>query len=130
MKRATILLAGFALAALCHSAIATNGEPAKARVFGGPAKQAQYVYEVELIAVDGEYIGPRSMLTLEPGDYTLTARVPAQLTEPAVGQRKRRVDEEVDFDITLEPGKDYRVRAQWHRSDFEKPYELMIEAVE
>lgn len=130
MKHATTLLTGFTLAALCQLAIAANGELAEARVFGGPPNLAQYVYEVELTAVNGEYIGPRSMLTLEPGDYTLTARVPAQVTEAAVGQRMRRVDEEVDFDITLEAGKDYRVRAKWHRTDFKKPYELIIEEAE
>lgn len=130
MRQARTLLAGFMLVAICQLATPASGEPAKARVFGGPPNLAQYIYEIELTAVNGEYIGPRSMLTLESGDYTLTARVPAQLTEPAVGQRKRRFDEEVDFDITLEPGKDYRVRAKWHRNSFEKPYELIIEAIE
>lgn len=123
------LLAGIALGALCQLAVAANGEPAKARVISGPDQLAQYVYEVELTAIDGEYIGPRRMLELEPGDYTLTARVPARFTEAAVGQRKRRVDEEVDFDITLEPGRHYSVQVKWQRTNLENPYELVVNEI-
>lgn len=130
MKHAMILLAGAVLAAMSQLAIAASGDAVKARVVGGPPNEVQYLYEVELTAINGERIIPREMLTLEPGDYTLTARVPAHVTEPAVGQHKRRWAEDVNFDITLEPGKDYRVRAKWHRSNFEKPYELVIEEVE
>lgn len=130
MKHATKLLAGAALAALCQLAIAANGQPAKARVVGGPPNPAQYLYGVELTAINGERIIPRDMLTLVPGTYTLTARVPAQVTEAAVGQRKRRSAEDVDFDITLEPGRDYSVRVKWNRSSLQKPYELIIEQID
>lgn len=130
MRHAATLFAGTMLVALSQLAIAANGEPAKARVVGGPPNEVQYLYEVELTAINGERIIPREMLTLEPGEYTLTARVPARVTEAAVGQHKRRWAEDVNFDITLEPGKDYRVRAKWHRSNLEKPYELVIEEVE
>lgn len=129
MRYAITLLAGIALGALCHLAVAANGEPEKARVISGPEKLAQYLYEVELTAIDGEYIGSRKMLTLEPGDYTLTARVPARFTQAAVGQRKRRVDEEVDFDITLEPGRHYSVQVKWDRTNIETPYELVVNRI-
>lgn len=129
MKYPVTLLAGIALAALCHLAVGDSGELAKARVISGPNKLAQYVYEVELTAIDGEYIGSRKMLTLDPGDYTLTARVPARFTEAAVGQRKRRVDEEVDFEITLEPGRHYSVQVKWDRTNIENPYELIINRI-
>lgn len=130
MKYATTLIAGAVLALLCQAAIAANEQPAKARVVGGPPNPVQYLYEVELTAIDGERIIPRDMLTLEPGQYTLTARIPAQVTEPAVGQRKRRWMEDVDFDITLEPGRDYSVRVKWNRSNLQTPYELVIEEIE
>ncbi|RFF32818.1 hypothetical protein [Wenzhouxiangella sediminis] len=130
MKYLSTLISAAALAALCQFAVAANGEPAKARVVGGPPDPVQYLYEVELTAINGERIIPREMLTLEPGDYTLTARIPAQVTEPAVGQRKRRWDRHVDFDITLEPGRDYSVRVKWNRSSLEKPYELLIEEMD
>lgn len=129
MKHLTTLISAAALAALCQFAIAANGEPAMARVVGGPPNPVQYLYEVELTAINGERIIPRDMLTLEPGDYTLTARVPAQVTEPAVGQRKRRWAEDVDFEITLEPGRDYSVRVKWNRGSLEKPYELVVEEI-
>lgn len=129
MRHSISLLAAAALAVLCQMALATNGESDRARVVGGPPNPVQYLYEVELTAINGERIIPRDMLTLEPGNYILTARVPAQITEPAVGQRKRRWAEDVDFEITLEPGRDYSVRAKWNRNDFEKPYELVIEEI-
>lgn len=127
MRYAIVLLASAVLVALCQLAIAANGEPSEARVISGPLKLAQHTYEVELTAVNGEYIGPRKILTLEPGDYTLTARIPARFTESAVGQRMRRGDENVDFDITLEPGRDYSVQVKWHRGNLETPYELIVE---
>lgn len=123
------ILASVLLAGVAGAAFASNGDTAQARVLGGPPDPVQFIYEVELTAINGERIIPRDMLTLEPGRYTLTARVPAQITEPAVGQRKRRWSEDVNFEITLDPGKDYRVRAKWHRNDFEKPYELLIEEI-
>ncbi len=119
-------LAAITLAACFQLAFAGNEAPAKARVVGGPPNPAQYLYEVELTAINGERIIPRDMLTLEPGDYTLTARIPAQVTEAAVGQRKRRWVEDVDFDITLEAGQDYSVRVKWNRQNLQKPYELVI----
>lgn len=127
MRYTTTFFAGITLAALCQLAIAANAEPATARIIGGPPKLAQHVYEVELTAINGERIIPRRMLTLAPGDYTLTARVPARFTEPAVRQRKRLWDEHVDFDITLEPGQDYSVQVKWHRGDLETPYELIVQ---
>ena len=127
MKSLRILYAFLCLIAMSHLAIAANEDGKTARVIGGPPNPAQYLYEVELTAINGERIIPRDMLTLEPGDYTLTARVPAQVTEPAIGQRRRRRAEEVDFDITLEAGHDYSVRAKWNRNDLEKPYELVVE---
>ncbi|MEE4302864.1 MAG: hypothetical protein V2J19_01820 [Wenzhouxiangella sp.] len=130
MRSSKILVSAAALAALCQLAIAANGEPATARVVGGPPNPVQYLYEVELTAINGKRIIPREMLTLEPGDYTLTARIPAQVTEPAVGQRKRRWDRHVDFDITLEAGRDYSVRVKWNRSNLEKPYELLVEEMD
>jgi hypothetical protein len=125
MKISTQLLAGVTLAAACQLA-AANDEPDPARVISGPANLAQYLYEVELTAVDGNYIGRRQLLTLEPGDYTLTARIPARFTEAAVGQRKKRWDEEVDFDISLKPGADYGVQVKWNRTNLAKPYELVV----
>lgn len=118
-----------ALAAGFQLAVAGNQTPAQARVLGGPPNPAQYIYEVELAAIDGERIIPRDMLTLEPGDYTLTARIPARVTQPAIGQRKRRWDRHVDFDITLEPGRDYSVRVKWNRSDRQRPYELVVDEI-
>lgn len=118
-----------ALAAFVQLAVAGNQAPAEARVLGGPPNPVQYLYEVELTAINGERIIPRDMLTLEPGDYTLTARIPAQVTEPAVGQRKRRWDRHVDFDITLEAGHDYSVRVKWNRSDRRQPYELVVDEI-
>lgn len=120
-------LAAITLAAFFQLAFAGNQAPAKARVVGGPPNPVQYLYEVELTAINGERIIPRDMLTLEPGDYTLTARIPAQVTEPAVGQRKRRWAEDVDFDITLEPGQAYSVRVKWNRQNLKTPYELVID---
>lgn len=124
--RSMTILATIALAAVFQLAFAGNQAPAKARVVGGPPNPVQYIYEVELTAINGERIIPRDMLTLEPGDYTLTARVPARVTEPAVGQRKRRWSEDVNFDITLEAGRDYSVRVQWNRGNLQTPYELVI----
>lgn len=124
--RSMTILATAALAAVFQLAFAGSQAPAKARVVGGPPNPVQFIYEVELTAINGERIIPRDMLTLEPGDYTLTARVPARVTEPAVGQRKRRWSEDVDFDITLEAGRDYSVRVQWNRGNLQTPYELVI----
>lgn len=129
MRYPITLLAGAVLGAICHVAIAANGEPADARVIGGPPNFAQYIHEVELTAINGERIAPRDMLTLEPGDYTLTARIPAEVTEAAVAQRRRKWDRHVDFDITLEPGRDYSVRVKWHRGNLEKPYELLVDEI-
>lgn len=124
--RSMTILTTAALAAVFQLAFAGSQAPAKARVVGGPPNPVQYIYEVELTAINGERIIPRDMLTLEPGNYTLTARVPARVTEPAVGQRKRRWSEDVDFDITLESGRDYSVRVQWNRGNLQTPYELVI----
>lgn len=127
--RSLSILAAAAVAAFFQLAVAGNQAPAEARVLGGPPNPAQYLYEVELTAINGERIIPRDMLTLEPGDYTLTARIPAQVTEAAINQRKRRWDRHVDFDITLEPGRDYSVRVKWNRSDRQQPYELVIDEI-
>jgi hypothetical protein len=59
--------------------------------------------------------------------YTLTARIPAEYTEAKVGQSKRKWTEDVDFELTLEEGRVYRVRGKWNRGDLETPYELVIE---
>lgn len=126
MRYSLTVLAGIALGAICHLAVAANGEPAQARVITGPPNFAQYLYEVELTAINGDNIIPREMLTLEPGHYTLTARVPARFTEPAISQRKRRWDHDVDFEITLEPGRDYSVVVKWNRLSLEQPYELVV----
>lgn len=130
MKRCIVApLAAIMLAAFFQLALADNQAAAKARVVGGPPNPVQYLYEVELTAINGERIIPRDMLTLEPGEYILTARVPAQVTEAAVGQRKRRWAEDVNFDITLEPGRDYSVRVKWNRGNLQKPYELVIDEI-
>jgi len=126
MRYLLVLLTGTALAATGHLAVAASGESADARVLGGPPNLAQYLYEVELTAINGERIAPRDMLTLEPGDYTLTARIPAQVTEPAIAQRRRKWDRHIDFDITLEPGHDYSVVVKWNRLSLEQPYELVV----
>jgi hypothetical protein len=130
MKSVRVLSAILFLLALSPLAIAANGENANGRVVGGPPNPAQYLYEVQLTAINGERIIPREMLTLAPGDYVLTARVPAQYTEPEIGRHKFRRDRDVDFTLTVEPGRDYSVRVKWNRQSLETPFELLVEPYE
>lgn len=130
MKSLGILSATFLLLALSHLAIAANGEDATGRVVSGPPNWAQDLYAAPITAINGEQILPRSMLTLEPGDYVLTARVAAQYTEREIGQDRFPRPEDVDFSITVEPGQDYSVRVQWNRQNLETPYELIVQPYE
>lgn len=125
MKGFTIIATAAALLALGVEALADSQETKDARVIGGPPAPARYLFEVEFTAIDGENIAPREMLTLEPGTYTFTARIPARYTRSAIEQRRRSRSELVDFELTLEPGKAYSVQGKWNRNDRQKPYELV-----
>lgn len=129
MKHRIAIVTGIVLVAVCQFALAANPAPAKARVLGYPPNQVQDLFQIQFTAIDGEDIVPRKRLNLDPGTYTLTARIPAEYTEAKVGQSKRKWTEDVDFELTLEEGHVYRVRGKWNRSDLETPYELVIEEV-
>lgn len=122
--RILTLISSLLIAAL---APAEDTETAQARVLGGPPNQAQYLFEVQFTAIDGENIVPRDRLLLDPGTHTLTVRIPAEYTEAAVGQNRRTWSDDVDVEVSVEAGEVYRVRGKWNRSDLEKPYELVVE---
>lgn len=127
MKHRFSIATGIVLLAVSQLAFAGNQAPAKARVLGTPPNAVQNLFVVQFTAIDGEDIVPRNRLNLDPGTYTLTARIPAKFTEAAVGQHKRKWTEDVDFELTLEEGEVYRVRGKWNRSDLENPYDLVID---
>jgi len=99
----------------------------KARIINGPINPVQDIFEVTFVGLDGKNIAPRTMLTLEPGDYTLTVDIPAQYTRPAFAQRLVRRNELVDIDLTVEAGQDYSLRGKWNRGSLQEPWELLFE---
>lgn len=108
---------------------AAKSNEGKAKLIGSPPEPVSELFELRFTAIDGKSIIPREIMWLEPGTHIVTARVPARYTRVAVNPR-RKWDEDVDFELTVEPNKTYRVRGKYNRNDFEKPFELVIEETE
>lgn len=115
-----------ALLLIAPLAAATDA-PQRSRLVNGPAVPSQDIFTVEFVRIDGERIQPRQMLTLDPGQYTLTVRIPAHYTQPAHGQRLARRDLDVEVEIDVAEGQDYRIRGQWNRGSLAEPWALLID---
>src|SRR5690625_7828835 len=94
---------------LCGLAGAGSGTE-KARIINGPINPVQDIFEVTFVGLDGKNLARRTMLTLEPGDYTLTVDIPAQYTRAAFAQLLVRRHELVAIDLLVGGGQDAKVR--------------------
>lgn len=85
--------------------------PDSATITGIPGAPTQNLYPVRFVAVDDQQInGPREVIWLEPGKYTLT--VSAVVTNrPGTRYRSRadQRDDENKIEIEVEAGKHYEV---------------------
>ncbi|MBY6203970.1 hypothetical protein [Halomonas denitrificans] len=131
---AAVLIAG--LAAGSTSAPAVDEEPSanrdrgRAMLSGRPGYANRDLFAVEFFAIDGRNISPRSILWVEPGLRTITVRVPEQLTESLINQRRQKWPDYVDIELELEPEHAYEIRGRYNRTDRDNPYEIVVDRVQ
>jgi len=107
--------------------------PESAMIVGSPGLEAQDLYRVQFIEINGRNIaGERDVIWLEPGRYTLTVRM---LIDNPPGLRSRRPNRRDDsgynrIEIVAEAGKRYHVLAKYDDTRQGAPYRTVLYKVE
>ena len=119
------------MAGLQASPLTQPGDDA-AQLIGSWERPAQYLYSVNFLEIDGEYIGRnRDIIWLEPGRYTLTVQMIVQ-NPPGIPSRSRLIRRDDDFnkiDLVVEAGKRYYIQAKFDRTRKGAPYRTVLHRV-
>lgn len=99
-----------------------------ATLVGDRGMPANDIYPVDFIEINGRPVGDdRSVLSLEPGMYTITVRM--RVRNPPGGTARFRERHERGYnqiELAAEAGKTYHIGAKYDRSDRRSPYSVVV----